>query len=69
MFYWEDYKSSGFDKSNLFLLRIANPQGRLAVDFLGRFAIRLSNRLFYSSHHSLLSESIFLGFYILEIKF
>ena len=34
MFYWEDYKSSGFDKSNLFLLRIANPQGRLAVVFL-----------------------------------
>jgi hypothetical protein len=34
MFYWEDYKSSGFDRSNLFLLRIANPQGRLAVDFL-----------------------------------
>ena len=33
------------------------------------FAIRLSNRLFHSSHHSLLSESIFLGFYILEIKF
>ena len=34
MFYWGDYKSPGFDKSNLFLLRIANPQGRLAVDFL-----------------------------------
>ena len=34
MFYWEDYKSSGFDRSNFFLLRIANPQGRLAVDFL-----------------------------------
>ena len=34
MFYWEDYKSSGFDRSNLFLLRIANPQGRLAVVFL-----------------------------------
>ena len=34
MFYWEDYKSSGFDRTNLFLLRIVNPQGRLAVDFL-----------------------------------
>ena len=34
MFYWEDYKSSGFDRSNFFLLRIANPQGRLVVDFL-----------------------------------
>ena len=34
MFYWEDYKSSGFDRSNLFLRRIANPQGRLEVDFL-----------------------------------
>ena len=34
MFYWEDNKSSGFDRSNLFLLRIVNPQGRLAVDFL-----------------------------------
>ena len=34
MFYWEDYKSSGFERTNLFLLRIANPQGRLEVDFL-----------------------------------
>ena len=32
------------------------------------FAIRLSNSLFHSSHHSLLSESIFLGFNILEAK-
>lgn len=32
------------------------------------FAIRLSNRLFHSSHHSLLSESIFFGFNILEAK-
>ena len=32
------------------------------------FAIRLSNSLFHSSHHSLLSESIFFGFNILEAK-
>ena len=32
------------------------------------FAIRLSNSLFHCSHHSLLSESIFFGFNILEAK-
>ena len=29
-FYWGDYKSPGFNRSNLFLRRIANPPGRLA---------------------------------------
>ena len=28
-FYWGDYKSPGFNRSNLFLRRIANPPGRL----------------------------------------
>ena len=95
MFYWEDYKSSGFDRSNLFYcglqirrdawrwtfwnrqaLSSARRSAGFAIGvkkcstllFCG-FAIRLSNSLFHSSHHSLLSESIFLGFYILEIKF
>ena len=29
-----DYKSPGFNRSNLFLRRITNPPGRLAGDFL-----------------------------------
>ena len=29
-FYWGDYKSPGFNRSNLFLRRIENPPGRLA---------------------------------------
>ena len=29
-----DYKSPGFNRSNLFLRRISNPPGRLAEDFL-----------------------------------
>ena len=33
-FYWGDYKSPGFNRSNLFLRRIANPPGRLAESII-----------------------------------
>ena len=54
-----DYKSPGFNRSNLFLRRISNPSGRLSVSNLsGRLSVsNLSGRLSVSNLSGRLSVS------------